>query len=228
MDLLAAFLLGLFSAPHCLAMCGGVASALLLGSNAADERAARRPTPIVSAFWFGTGKLLGYGMLGALAGLTGALLSTAGTAVGIALHLLAGLLMIGLGLYMTGWWLGIRRLEALGGRLWQPVLRLLRGLQLGSTGNKLAAGLLWGLLPCGIVYSMLGMALASADMLRGSLLMASFGLGTMPFVMSAGGLMKTVQNMFDNALVRQLAGGAMIVMGLAALLMLGMPAEHVH
>jgi sulfite exporter TauE/SafE len=75
---------------------------------------------------------------------------------------------------------------------------------------------------------MLGMALASADMLKGSLLMASFGLGTMPFVLSAGGLMKTVQALFDSALVRQLAGGAMIVMGLAALLMLGMPEAHTH
>ncbi len=46
--------------------------------------------------------------------------------------------------------------------------------------------------------------------------------------MSAGGLMKTVQTFFDKALVRQLAGGAMIVMGLVALLMLGMPAEHAH
>jgi sulfite exporter TauE/SafE len=115
-----------------------------------------------------------------------------------------------------------------GARLWQPLLRRVRVLRLDQPGNQLLAGMAWGLLPCGIVYSMLGMALASADMLRGSLLMASFGLGTMPFVMSAGGLMKTVQNMFDNALVRQLAGGAMIVMGLAALLMLGMPAEHVH
>jgi sulfite exporter TauE/SafE len=213
MDLLAAFLLGLFSAPHCLAMCGGVASALLLGSGAADERAARRPTPIVSALCFGTGKLLGYGMLGALAGLTGALLSTAGTAVGIALHLLAGLLMIGLGLYMTGWWLGIRRLEALGGRLWQPVLRLLRGLQLGSTGNKLAAGLLWGLLPCGIVYSMLALALSAGNAAAGAAIMLSFGLGTLPFVLGSGGVVLAAAPLLRQPLWRKAAGTGLILYG---------------
>ncbi|MDO8270302.1 MAG: sulfite exporter TauE/SafE family protein [Gammaproteobacteria bacterium] len=213
MDLFAAFLLGLFSAPHCLAMCGGVASALLLGSNAADERAARRPTPIVSALWFGTGKLLGYGALGALAGLTGAVLSSSGTAAGAALHLLAGLLMIGLGLYMTGWWLGIRRLEALGGRLWQPVLRLLRGLQLGRTGNKLAAGLLWGLLPCGIVYSMLALALSAGSAVAGAAIMLSFGLGTLPFVLGSGGVLLAAVPLLRQQRWRTTAGIGLILYG---------------
>lgn len=213
MDLLAAFLLGLFSAPHCLAMCGGVASALLLGSGAADERAARRATPIVSAVWFGTGKLLGYGLLGAVAGLTGAVLSSSGTAIGSALRLLAGLLMIGLGLYMTGWWLGIRRLEALGGRLWQPVLGLLRGLQLGSTGNKLAAGLLWGLMPCGIVYSMLALALSAGSAAAGAAIMLSFGLGTLPFVLGSGGLLQAAAPLLRQRQVRTAAGLGLMLYG---------------
>ncbi len=213
MDLLAAFLLGLLSAPHCLAMCGGVASALLLGSGTADERAARRVRPIVSAFWFGTGKLLGYGALGTLAGLTGALLSSSGTVLGVVLHLLAGLLMIALGLYMTGWWLGIRRLEALGGRLWQPALRLLRGLQLGSTGNKLAAGLLWGLMPCGIVYSMLALALSAGSAAAGAAIMLSFGLGTLPFVLGSGGVLLAAAPLLRRPQVHTAAGIGLMLYG---------------
>lgn len=223
-DYLLAFTLGLLSTPHCVAMCGSLVGAMLMGSRSSGSK----QSPLMTVFLFGSGKLLAYVALGAIAGLGGLALAGTLAGPGVFLRALSALLMIGIGLYIAGWWRGIARLEKAGARLWQPLLRRVRVLRLDKPGNQLLAGMAWGLLPCGIVYSMLGMALASADMLRGSLLMASFGLGTMPFVMSAGGLMKTVQNMFDNALVRQLAGGAMIVMGLAALLMLGMPAEHVH
>ncbi len=223
-DYLLAFTLGLLSTPHCVAMCGSLVGAMLMGSRSSGSK----QSPLMTVFLFGSGKLLAYVALGAIAGLGGLALAGTLAGPGVFLRALSALLMIGIGLYIAGWWRGIARLEKAGARLWQPLLRRVRVLRLDQPGNQLLAGMAWGLLPCGIVYSMLGMALASADMLRGSLLMASFGLGTMPFVMSAGGLMKTVQNMFDNALVRQLAGGAMIVMGLAALLMLGMPAEHVH
>lgn len=223
-EYLLAFTLGLLSTPHCVAMCGSLVGALLMGSRSSGSK----QSPLMTVFLFGSGKLLAYVALGAIAGLGGLALAGTLAGPGVFLRALSALLMIGIGLYIAGWWRGIARLEKAGARLWQPLLRRVRVLRLDQPGNQLLAGMAWGLLPCGIVYSMLGMALASADMLRGSLLMASFGLGTMPFVMSAGGLMKTVQNMFDNALVRQLAGGAMIVMGLAALLMLGMPAEHVH
>ncbi len=223
-DYLLAFTLGLLSTPHCAAMCGSLVGALLLGSHRSDSS----QSPLAAVLLFGSGKLLAYVALGAIAGLGG--LALAGTLAGPGLFLraLSALLMIGIGLYIAGWWRGIARLESAGARLWQPLLRRVRVLRLDKPGNKLLAGMAWGLLPCGIVYSMLGMALASADMLKGSLLMASFGLGTMPFVLSAGGLMKTVQTLFDNALARQLAGGAMIVMGLAALLMLGVPVAHTH
>lgn len=223
-EYLLAFTLGLLSTPHCVAMCGSLVGAMLMGSRSSGSK----QSPLMTVFLFGSGKLLAYVALGAIAGLGGLALAGTLAGPGVFLRALSALLMIGIGLYIAGWWRGIARLEKAGARLWQPLLRRVRVLRLDKPGNQLLAGMAWGLLPCGIVYSMLGMALASADMLKGSLLMASFGLGTMPFVMSAGGLMKTVQNMFDNALVRQLAGGAMIVMGLAALLMLGMPAEHVH
>ena len=223
-DYLLAFTLGLLSTPHCVAMCGSLAGAMLMGSRSGGSM----QSPLLTVFLFGSGKLLAYVALGAIAGLGGLALTGTLAGPGAFLRALSAMLMIGIGLYIAGWWRGISRLENAGARLWQPLLRHVRVLRLDKPGNQLLAGMAWGLLPCGIVYSMLGMALASADMLKGSLLMASFGLGTMPFVMSAGGLMKTVQNMFDNTLVRQLAGGAMIVMGLATLLMLGMPAEHVH
>ena len=55
-----------------------------------------------------------------------------------------------------------------------------------SWPKALAAGALWGWLPCGLVYSMLTLALASGDPARGALVMAGFGLGTLPAVGGAG------------------------------------------
>lgn len=223
-DYLLAFSLGLLSTPHCAAMCGSLVGALLMGSRSAGSAG----SPLAAVFLFGSGKLLGYVALGAVAGLGGLALTGALAGPGMVLRALSALLMIGIGLYIAGWWRGIARLEAAGARLWQPLLRRLRALRLDKPGNKLLAGMAWGLLPCGIVYSMLGMALATADPLRGSLQMASFGLGTMPFVMSAGGLMSGAARLLNKPLVHHAAGGAMILMGLAALLMMAAPAEHAH
>jgi len=223
-DYLLAFSLGLLSAPHCAAMCGSLVGALLMGSRSKGST----QSPLVSVFLFGSGKLLAYVALGGFAGLGGLALTQVLAGPGLALRALSALLMIGIGLYIAGWWRGIARLESAGARLWQPVLRRVRTLPLDRPGNKLLAGMAWGLLPCGIVYSMLGMALATANLVQGSLLMASFGLGTMPFVMSAGGVMKAAQRMLHTPGVRQLAGAAMILMGMVTLFMLNMPGEHVH
>jgi len=125
-DYLLAFSLGLLSTPHCVAMCGNLVGALLMGSrNAGNMR-----SPLATVFLFGSGKLLAYTALGAIAGLGG--MALAGTLAwpGIILRTLSALLMIGIGLYISGWWTGISSLEAAGARLWQPLLRRARGLRL--------------------------------------------------------------------------------------------------
>lgn len=223
-DYAMAFSLGLLSTPHCAAMCGSLLGALLMGS----QRSAEGKFPLSSVLLFGGGKLLAYVALGAIAGLGGLALTGALAGPAAFLRGVSALLMMGIGLYIAGWWRGLARLESAGAQLWQPLLRRARTLRLDKPGNKLLAGMAWGLLPCGIVYSMLGLALATADLLRGALLMASFGLGTMPFVMSAGGLLQAGRKWMNKALVRQLAGVAMIAMGVSALFMLNMPAEHIH
>ncbi len=223
-DYLLAFSLGLLSTPHCAGMCGSVLGALLAGS----QRPGAAAVPMGAILQFGSGKLLAYVALGSVAGLGGLALSGGLAGPGMLLRGLSALLMIGIGLYIAGWWRGISRLEHAGAQLWQPLLRRTRGLRLERPGHRLLAGMAWGLLPCGIVYSMLGLALAKASLLEGGLLMASFGLGTMPFVIAAGGLLGSARRVTGNALLRQLAGAAMIGMGLMTLGMLFMPAPHTH
>jgi sulfite exporter TauE/SafE len=220
MEFIAAFMLGLLSAPHCIAMCGGIAGALLMHTPAASTInsanvivSTRRQSAISDALTLGSGKILGYMLLGAAAGSSGYLIGEVHTSLFTALRALAGLLLIGLGLYTAGWWLGLQHLEKAAYRLWQPVLLRFRQLDLSKTSHKLMAGLLWGLLPCGIVYSVLGMALASGNVLSGALIMLLFGLGTLPFVLSSGGLVQISLPWLGNTRVKQTVGLVLIIFG---------------
>lgn len=242
-ELLAAFTLGLLSAPHCAAMCGGIATALMVGarrsetardegliastSTSASVSQPCAPTwhtsagqPMwITALRFGTGKMLGYALLGIIAGTSGYLLGSTHASVMTALRVMAGLLLIGLGLYTAGWWTGLRRLESAAYRFWQPLLGRLRTLELGKSGNQLLTGALWGLLPCGIVYSVLGLAMASATVWHGALIMLAFGLGTLPFVLGAGGILGISLPLLHRDWVRKAAGLVFIGIGTISILM---------
>jgi uncharacterized protein len=229
MDFFAALLLGVMSAPHCVAMCGGIATALLMSGNRPPENPVGNPALVIAssrqsrlltdAMLFGGGKMFGYVLLGAVAGTLGMLLGSSHGSAFMVLRILAGALLIALGLYTAGWWLGLQQLERAAYRLWQPALAGLRRIDMGKTGNKLTAGLLWGLLPCGIVYSVLGMAVASGDVLSGMLIMALFGLGTLPFVLSAGGLLQLSLPALARPAVRKLFGAMLIGFGIISVLM---------
>ena len=239
-DLLIAFSLGLFSAPHCFAMCGSIASALVMGSqNAARSHDTfavaqvwpntetaqlhaprQHATATVDAFTFASGKLFSYALLGFFAGTLSAFLALAGPLPGIFLRGISALLMIAIGFYIAGWWKGISRLESLVNKLWQPALKKINGLRLDRVSRKLMAGAIWGFLPCGIVYSMLGLSLSSGGPLHGMAMMASFGLGTIPFVMGTGGMIGVIGKVLANPVLRNAAGTAVIILGLVSLAML--------
>ena len=51
---------------------------------------------------------------------------------------------------------------------------------------RLVAGMLWGFLPCGLVYSALALAMTSANPLTSSAVMFAFGVGTLPMMLLAG------------------------------------------
>ncbi|HFQ14121.1 MAG TPA: sulfite exporter TauE/SafE family protein, partial [Gammaproteobacteria bacterium] len=100
-----------------------------------------------------------------------------------------------------------RRIEPLGRKL----------LPVRSTGQAFGLGLLWGWLPCGMVYSVLIWALASGSAAEGGLLLLSFGLGTLPNLLAMGAFAVTLRSLVQRAWLRQLAGGLIIALGLLGL-----------
>jgi len=135
-----------------------------------------------------------------------------------AMFFAANVVMVLLGLYVAGWGRVMLRVEAAGRPLWrriEPFAR--RMLPIDSTAKALGAGLAWGRVPCGLVYSMLVLAAASADALDGTLVMAAFGLGTLPNLLAAGIAAQRLMAMRRAPWVRRVAGGAIAVLGVVGI-----------
>jgi hypothetical protein len=122
----------------------------------------------------------------------------------------SGMLIL-LGLYLAGLWGAVRRLEQMGAGLWkhlQPFTAKL--LPVNTVPRALGLGALWGWLPCGLVYSVLITALASGSATQGALIMAAFGLGTLPNLLAIGLFWESIKGWVQSPHVR-LAAGAMVV-----------------
>ena len=128
--------------------------------------------------------LLGYVLAGAIVGgLGGALLGLARTPwLGVAMRALVGVVLIVAGLRLLGRGNGLSRFfGGPGHRLWQWLRPLQRRLLPADTaGKRLALGMLWGWMPCGLSTTLLAAAWLQASATHGALTMAAFGLGTLP------------------------------------------------
>lgn len=224
-SLLAALLVGLMSSSHCLAMCGGIGATLGAASG--------RPQPLL-ALAYNLGRVACYALLGLIAGALvlglGALLQDQLPLLGRGLRSLAALLVIAMGLYVAGWWYGLTRLERLGSGLWRRLQpQVSRLLPARTPAAALALGALWGLLPCGLVYSSLSWAATSGEPLRAALLMGAFGLGTLPamWATTLGG--QQLAHRLRRPWVRRLAGALLVLFGLYTLAHVWLPSPgHAH
>jgi sulfite exporter TauE/SafE len=222
--LVAAWLTGLAGGGgHCLAMCGGIVGALGLRQG----RGLSGLAVLVSAHF---GRMLGYAVAGAVTGFLGAavLASALGTHGIAALRIAAAILvaLIGLQLLLGRPFLG--HAERLGARLWRRIAPIFRGLLPPRDPlHGLAAGVLWGWLPCGLVYTQLTVAAASGGATQGALVMLAFGAGTSVSLSVAGALL---QWLGIGRLSRRVSGALLVLFGLwmALPFLGGLAAPHAH
>lgn len=211
---IAVFLIGLLGGTHCVAMCGGIVGAL---SMQMPGRTVRQ-WPIHLAY--NLGRITTYTALGAFAGAVGSAGMLFGDVlpVQLALYVAANLMLIALGLYLTGITQVLAPLERAGHAVWRRVQPLTaRFLPARSPGRALPLGLLWGFVPCGLVYSVLATALVTGSALRGATLMLAFGLGTLPNLLLAGMLFKRFRDLTRNGRVRLVSGVLVLGFGLYGL-----------
>lgn len=172
-----AFLIGIAGSVHCFAMCGGIVAGLQ--SAIPDQKS---PLPFVLAY--NSGRILSYTLAGALAGGAGAVFTMHINSGIVILQLVSGVFLLALAAYIGQWWMGLATLESAGKKLWQKLAPLSRRfIPFHSPLSALPYGIIWGWLPCGLVYSTLAYSLSSGSVVNGALIMTSFGLGTLPAVL---------------------------------------------
>lgn len=170
----AAAIAGLLGGAHCAAMCGGIATGF--------QSLASRPG-WASALQTNLGRVGGYVLAGAIAGGLGQGIVQVARMESLALgaRMLVGLVLVLAALRLWGKapWLG--RANAGAWKLLRPLQRRL--LPMDSAPKRVAAGVLWGWLPCGLSTTMLLAAWLQASARNGALTMLAFGLATLPVML---------------------------------------------
>lgn len=205
---LAVFLIGLLGGTHCVGMCGGIVGVLAVQ----QPGQASRHWPLHLAY--NAGRIGTYTLLGATLGGLGSvgMLYNDMLPVQLGLYVFANLMLIAMGLYLTGVTRVLAPVERVGQVLWRRVQPLTRRfLPARSVTQALPLGALWGLIPCGLVYGVLATALVTGSATRGAGLMLAFGLGTLPNLLLAGMLFKRFRDFTRHGRVRLAAG--LIVLG---------------
>ncbi|MFK3990408.1 sulfite exporter TauE/SafE family protein [Psychrobacter sp. NPDC064578] len=210
--LIAAFLMGFFGSPHCLGMCGGIVTAFGLSMK---ETSPAKKRGLIATYHLG--RLLSYALLGLIAGVIGTTVLTPLMVGNSTPRILLGLVLVFVGLTMLGLPF-LNRLERLGMHFWQALSPLRQKVfPLNTFPRALTAGLLWGFLPCGLVYGALLIAVVGHDPLTGAVLMFVFGLGTVPMLVATHETVNWMRNQIGRFRLRQVNGAIMMLSGLAVI-----------
>ena len=183
-------------------MCGGLSSAFALQLPPGLNRAGL-------IVLLNLGRISSYVFIGLLVGAIGQ--------IGISLdqtrwlqnglYFSANLLLLFLGLYLAGISSLATRIESIGRPVWKRLNPLLnRLLPIQSVPACFGVGMLWGWLPCGLVYSASLYALGSGNALEGGLYMLAFALGTLPNLLAMGLFAVQLKNFLQQKTVRLAAG----------------------
>lgn len=183
-----ALILGLAGSLHCIGMCGPLVLSLP-GQNSWGAQ-------ILNNVTYHTGRVLVYGILGAILGFVGQSFTFVGLQQPLSIGI-GSLLLIFLFLPKK---LKLKLEAKVGNTFISQKVKTAWGyfFRKQSRPAFFVVGMLNGLLPCGLVYAALAGALAGGSVINSGLFMIIFGIGTSPALLAAGSL-KTV---FQKKLVQ--------------------------
>ena len=196
------FLLGFFGGTHCVGMCGGLSSAFALQLPPHLNR-------LGLIVLLNLGRISSYVLIGLIVGLVGQIgISLDDTRwLQNGLYIAANILLLLLGLYLAGLSTAATQIERIGRPIWKrlnPILNRL--LPIKSVPACFGVGMLWGWLPCGLVYSASLYALGSGNAVQGGLYMLAFALGTLPNLLAMGVFAAQLKTLLQRRAIRLCAG----------------------
>ena len=213
----AAIAVGFLGGTHCVGMCGGIVSALSLSIEQSKK------TPLRFLLAYNAGRIFSYVIAGAIAGGLGALLAVNASlhSAQLGLSMIAAGFMLFMGLYIAGWSSLLSKVEKVGGVIWRQLEPFGRHfLPVKQTDHALWLGMVWGWLPCGLVYSVLIWSLSAGSAAQGMWLMLGFGLGTLPNLLAMGVAAQQLKQWMHKSWVRKSAGLLLIAFAVIQLVRL--------
>jgi sulfite exporter TauE/SafE len=210
---LAAFVIGLFSSLHCIGMCGSIIGTLTYSLSQELRNNKRILFSIILSY--NLGRVASYAIAGAVVGLLSIPFSQ-----GIAyrfLQLASATIMAGAGLYIGGWFPRFAYIEKMGSRFWKLIEPFGRKLiPVKTRGQAMLFGMIWGWLPCGLIYTALALAATTGNVMHSSMTMLAFGLGTLPAVVGVGIMTTLLAKLSKAQLFKQIVGILFIIFALLA------------
>ena len=197
-------------------MCGGIISALSLSLPEGARASGSRLLLLMTAF--NLGRITSYSVIGALVGFFFMLfpLFSGNAFLYFLIQALAALFLICLGIHISGYFPGLKKIESLGLRLWsyiQPFGQ--RFVPVTNTPKAFALGAIWGWLPCGLVYSVLLWASSANDPVLSAVYMLMFGIGTTPAMILTGFAGGKILIVARSVKLRKIAGALIVIIGLS-------------
>ena len=204
---------GFLGSAHCFGMCAGISGLFAVNQSVASLR---RDIPM--AVTYNAGRVMSYAIIGVIVAALGKTFVDAIPKLAAPVRLASGLLIVVIGLQVAFNWRFLAPVEKAGAHLWSRIAPAAKGLlPVTSIPKALGLGLLWGWLPCGLVYSVLLIAATTADPFSGGLVMVAFGIGTMPAMIATGVSAARLSQFMSG---KRLGAGLLIVLiGLATIAM---------
>ncbi|WP_291844639.1 sulfite exporter TauE/SafE family protein [Maricaulis sp.] len=212
LSIVGGFLAGFASSLHCVGMCGGIAASLTMTLSPSAGKADRIRTLLLAQL----GRVAAYIAAGAVLAALGSQVyfEFDRAAAHLVLRWAGALVLVYIGLSVAGWAPSLAGLDR-AGAAFQSFVSARLGHRLHAASPVLA-GLVWGLLPCGMVYATLFYALLSGSVVSGALIMLGFGLGTLPAVTAAAFGVTQFLALARTPRLRWGVGLAIVVLGFAS------------
>jgi len=194
---------------HCIGMCGPLVASYALARDAEPRPIFIRLAPHLL---YNLGRMTTYGLIGAIMGLSGSFVNVAGRLTGVqnVVAVAAGVMMVFMGLSIAGVggttaWIEKHNL---------PVLRAAQQVLASSSMLRYyPLGLLLGLLPCGLSYTVFIASAGTGGLVSGMLTALLFGLGTVPALLAFGAVMSSLRAALRNTIYRT-SGAIVMIMGI--------------
>jgi sulfite exporter TauE/SafE len=191
---------------HCIGMCGPLVVSYTMAQAPASQPFLSRMAPHML---YNSGRITAYALIGGVMGLSGSFVNVTGRLAGIQniVAVFAGVAMIFMGLSIVG--IGAKTAWIEKHNL--PVLRAAQVvLAWPSPLRYYPLGLILGMLPCGLSYTVFIASAGTGGLFPGMMTALLFGLGTLPALLIFGALVASISASLRGRIYR--AGGVVVMM----------------